>query len=1161
MRRLNSLGACILIGGLLLLSPGTELWAQTFQGGLRGEVRDAQGVIPGASVTMTNEDTKVARETTTNEAGQYTFPNVVPGKYTVQVSVPGYKKFEREGFTIATQQFATLDMLMEVGAIEESITVSGASPLIETSSASQGTVIDRAQLEALPTPGRNASLMAVTMPTVVSSGNTGFNRQNAQSGATTVSIGGGGVRANNYLLDGVPITDLTNRSAVFVSIEALEEMKVQVHTYDAEMGRTGGGVFNATAKSGTNQLHGSAFYRTQPTSLLQQNFFLRGQAKSDQYSRIPGYGFGGPIKKDRTFFWTSLEGDRGLLGHNFSVNFPTTRERGGDFSQTVDRNGQLIVIYDPLTTRTDTATGQQTRDPFPGNIIPANRLNVVGQRIANYMPKPTLEVSNQSPNYFSDNPTKDEALQWSAKMDHKFNDKTMFSALYVWARTGENGDCWYDAEHLAACPMFRLDRKVHVVGLNNNYVVSNSTVLSLRFGWNRFDDSQHLPNPFDPASLGFNAAYLAAMPGKKFPSVNLGDFGTMGFSPRNDRYFSSYAASATLSKLRGRHSFKTGADYRRIGVHGLAYGEESGAFTFNKQFSQGPNPLSPAGASGSSIADLLLGYPSAGSIAITQPFDMYTNYFSGYGQDDFRVSSKLAVNFGVRLEHEAGIREVNNRISVAFDQTATSPLNDRVKITGVDAIRGGLVYAGINGAPVVQGNQPAIKAAPRVGAVYSITGKTVLRGGYGLFWAPWNYPSPSNTNYGQLGFTGVSTLQQNTLVPISSIDNPFPSGLAQPVGSSLGLLAGVGGNIDYVDQNKKSSRVQQYSLDLQRELPGNIAVSVGYTGAKGDFLSFGGTSDAVININQLDPQYLSLGSQLVQLVPNPFFGVAGAGALATQATIQRGQLLRPFPQFLNVLAHQVSGARSRYDAAILELNKRVTGWWGGRVSYTRSKLMDNQFGQGNYYAATGNILNNYDTDHEYSYGLIDVPHKVVVAPVVLLPFGAGKRFLNRSGLVDHLAGGWTISAVATHESGFPIAITQGTNNSGLFGSFQRPNLVPGVSGVLVDDITAQLSTNLNNNQYLNPVAWSQAPAFTFGNAPRTNPNVRTPPRNKIDLVFAKHVKTGGRTEGEFRAELLNATGIPLYQAIPATFGIGGFGQVRLLAGYMRVTALTFRFRF
>jgi hypothetical protein len=1161
MRRQNSLVARVLIVGLLLLASSTELPAQTFQGGLRGAVRDAQGVIPGASVTMTNEDTKVARETTTNEAGQYTFPNVVPGRYTVQVSVPGYKKFEHAGYTIATQQFATLDMVMEVGALEESITVSGASPLIETSSASQGTVIDRAQLEALPTPGRNASLMAVTMPTVVSSGNTGFNRQNAQSGATTVSIGGGGVRANNYLLDGVPITDLTNRSAVFVSIEALEEMKVQVHTYDAEMGRTGGGVFNATAKSGTNQFRGSAFYRTQPTALLQQNFFLKGQPKSDQYSRIPGYGVGGPIKKDRTFFWTSMEGDRGLLGHNYSVNFPTLRERAGDFSQTFDRTGRLIVIYDPLTTRTDPATGAQIRDPFPGNIIPTNRLNLVGQRVANYMPKPTTDVSNQSPNYLNDNPTQDEALQWSAKVDHKFSDRNSFSALYVWARTGENGDCWYDAEHLAACPMFRLDRKVHVVGLNNNYVLNSTTVLALRFGWNRFDDSNALPNPFDPSTLGFNAAYLSAMPGKKFPRMDLGDFGIMGFTPRNDRAFSSYAASGTLSKLFGRHSVKAGADYRRIGVHGLAYGEESGSFTFNKQFSQGPNPLSPAAASGSTIADLLLGYPSAGSIAITQPFDMFSNYSSGYVQDDVRLGAKLAVNFGIRFEHETGIREVNDRITVAFDQNATSPLNDRVKIDGVAAIKGGLVYAGVNGAPEVQGNQPAVKAAPRVGAVYSIDNKTVVRGGYGLFWAPWNYPSPNNTNYGQLGFTGVSTLQQNTLVPISSIDNPFPGGLAQPVGSSLGLLAGVGGNIDYVDQNKKSSRVQQYSVDLQRELPGNIAVSAGYTGAKGDFLSFGGTSDAVININQLDPKYLSLGSRLVQMVPNPFFGVAGAGALATQATIQRGQLLRPFPQFLNVLAHQVSGARSRYDAAILELNKRVTGWWGGRVSYTRSRLMDNQFGQGNYYAATGVIINNYDVDREYSYGLIDVPHKLVVAPIVLLPFGSGKRFLNRSGLVDHLVGGWTISAVASRESGFPIAITQATNNSGLFGSFQRPNIVPGVGGVLVEDITAQLSDNIANNQYLNPAAWSQAPAFTFGNAPRTDPNVRTPPRNKIDVVFAKRIATGRHTEGEFRVELLNATGIPQYQAIPASFGIGTFGQVRLLAGYMRVTALTFRFRF
>jgi hypothetical protein len=1160
MRWARWLRLCVLGCGLSVLCSGKDVQAQSFQGGVRGAVRDAQGVIPGASVTMTNEATKVTRETTSNEVGEYTFPNVVPGTYTLEVSVPGYKKFERSGLTIATQQFVTVDTVLEVGAIEEAVTVTGASPLIDTSTASQGTVIDRAQLEALPTPGRNASLMAVTMPTVVSSGNTGFNRQNAQSGATTVSIGGGGVRANNYILDGVPITDLTNRAAVFVSIEGLEEMKVQVHTYDAEMGRTGGGVFNATAKSGTNALHGSAFYRTQPTSLLQQNFFLRGQPKADQYSRIPGYGVGGPIKTDRTFFWTSMEGDRGLLGHNFSVNFPTTRERAGDFSQTFDRTGRLIVIYDPLTTRTDPATGQQIRDPFPGNVIRANRINQVGQRIANIMPKPTDEVSNQNANYFNDNPTKDEALQWSAKMDHKFTDNLSLSALYVWARTGENGDCWYNSD-LFACPMFRLDRKVHLVGLNNNYVLNNSTVLSLRFGWNRFDDSNSLPHTFDPTELGFNQAYLNAIPGKKFPRVDLGDFGVMGFTPRNDRYFSSYAGTTTLSKLLGRHSVKVGGDYRRIGVHGLAYGEESGNFTFNKQFSQGPNPLSPASASGSSIADLLLGYPSAGSIAITQPFDMFLNYYGGYAQDDIRVSSRLAVNVGVRLEHEDGIRETNDRITVAFDQNAISPLNNLVRIEGRDAIRGGLAYAGVNGAPHVQGNQPAVKVAPRAGIVYSINQNTVVRGGYGLFWAPWNYPSPNNTNYGQLGFTGVSTLQQNTLVPITSVDNPFPNGLTQPVGSSQGLLAGVGGNIDYVDQNKEASRVQQYSIDVQRELPSNVAVSVGYTGAKGDFLSFGGTSDATLNINQLDPKYFSLGSQLVQLVPNPFFGVPGAGALATQATIQRGQLLRPYPQFLNVLAHQVSGGRSRYDALILELNKRVVGWWGGRVSYTRSRLMDNQFGQSNYYSATGVILDTYNVDREYAYGLIDVPNKLVVAPIAMLPFGAGKRFLNKNGVVDYLVGGWTISMVATHESGFPIAISQSPNNSGLFGSNQRPNLVPGVPGVLVDDITAQLSKDVNNNQYLSLAAWSQAPAFTFGNAPRTDPDVRTPPRNKIDIAFAKHIKTGGRTEGEFRVELLNATGIPQYQAIPATFGIGTFGQVRLLAGYMRVTALTFRFRF
>ena len=276
------------------------------------------------------------------------------------------------------------------------------------------------------------------------------------------------------------------------------------------------------------------------------------------------------------------------------------------------------------------------------------------------------------------------------------------------------------------------------------------------------------------------------------------------------------------------------------------------------------------------------------------------------------------------------------------------------------------MYAGVDGNKTYQGNPPGVKLSPRVGAVYSLNTKTVLRGGYGIYWAPWNYPVPSSatSNYGQIGFTQNTVSPQTAGTPTISLTNPFPAGLVPPRGNSLGALSGVGTTISFVDQNRTAPRVQQYSVDLQRELPGAMAVTVSYVGARGDHLPLGGTDDTVVNINQLDPKYLALGSAVLnQQVANPFFGNAAAGPLASQATLSRGQLLRPYPQFLNVQARQVSEGVNRYNAAVLEWTKRPSkGGIGGRVSYTYSVLKDNQIGENNFYSQRGNgvPVNNYN---------------------------------------------------------------------------------------------------------------------------------------------------------------------------------------------------------
>src|SRR3989442_4799609 len=338
---------------LLLVGSGASVDAQQFTGGVRGAVRDANGVIPGVTVSLTNEATNISREVVTNEVGQYNFPAVPPGTYTLKSQITGYKTFESKGLTVGTQQFVTLDVTLAVGGIEESITVTGQSPLIDTSTASTGGVLDREALESLPAPGRNAFLIGITVPSFTPVGDPQFNRQQDQTNASRVSLGGGGIRANNYLIDGVPITELRGRAVLNPTIEALEELKVQVHTYDSEMGRTGGGVFNVTARSGANAYHGSGFYQTRPVWGQSENFFnaVAGKTKeqtglANAYYRLYGGGAGGPIVKNRTFFWSALEGYRSGTTRNISEIWPTNNQRNGDFSHTTS-GGAPAVLYNP----------------------------------------------------------------------------------------------------------------------------------------------------------------------------------------------------------------------------------------------------------------------------------------------------------------------------------------------------------------------------------------------------------------------------------------------------------------------------------------------------------------------------------------------------------------------------------------------------------------------------------------------------------------------------------------------------------------------------------------------------------------------------------------------------------------------------------------------
>jgi hypothetical protein len=1126
---------------VIALSPlSGSVSAQSYQGGLRGLIKDAQGVIPGVEVALANEDTNAARTALSNEAGEYSFTSVLPGLYTVRVTMAGFRSEERKGLRIATQQVVVQDFTLQVGGLSEQLTVTAEAPVVERATASVATTLTGAQIAAIPIFGRNTFYAAIATPSVIQSGDPQFVRYQDQSGASHLSLGGGPRRGNAYLIEGVSITDFVNRASWVPSTEAVEDMRVQLKTYDAEMGRAAGGVFNVTAKSGSNVWRGSGLFINKPGWATGQLFYAKraGIPNPPQYYYSWAGAVGGPIKSDRTFFWFSKDDYTQRSTRNNVLTFPTARERIGDFSQSFNAAGQLIVVYDPLTTRANPSGTGFVRDPFPGNVIPLDRLNQISLAMLTDMPLPTSGRSFTGSATLDDGPQDQETL----KIDHRWSSKWTTTGMIGHQYTSEPGSAfWGPHGTIAADPSgTTLFRAVNFFSTNQIIVPNNTTAVAIRYGYNRFfNDGTNYAGGFNASSLGYPSSYTNVLAENAYPSITTTGYSNIGHGGRSRTTYVSQTANASISKFLGKHSVKFGADYRRIQAATLP--ASNGSFGFTQAFTQGPNPNTASTAAGDAFASFLLGFPATGDVNVTTPGLYYTDYYSAFVQDDWRAKPSLTLNFGLRYEYEPGIAAQNNEFTVGFDRDALFPM----QVAGME-LRGGLMYAGVDGNPTRQG-RPLNNVAPRGGFAWSLTGKTVIRGGYGLYWVP-PISDTGESAIGARGYSASTTFLASTdggLTPAGTISNPFPAGITPPQGNSLGLATGAGSVIDFVDQDAKPGYVQQYSLDWQRELPGHMAIAFGYMGSRSERLGLGGTSDTTININQLDPEYQSLGVALQQSVPNPFFGNAAFGNLSRSATIARGQLLRPFPHFDNVLMHRVNQAQARYNAAVARWTKRMSKGYSLDINYTFSRLEDNQFGESNTFSnRQGSAMDNYNLDAEFGVSLLDVAHRLNVNASFQLPFGAGRKWLT-SGLADALAGGWQITLAGRYQTGFPLNISQSSNNSNLLGSNQRPNVVAGVEAMTTGSQEERAVTG-----WINPAAFSAAPAFTFGDAPRTNPDWRGPGQRTTDLAIAKTQRFGGRSVS-LRVDVLNLFDDPLFVGPVSTFGTSTFGQITAVGGFAR----------
>jgi hypothetical protein len=748
--------------------------------------------------------------------------------------------------------------------------------------------------------------------------------------------------------------------------------------------------------------------------------------------------------------------------------------------------------------------------------------------------------------------------------------------MYAWYDSEEPEARFYEKEVLTnpADPGDGLLlRTVHLITLNNIWVPNNSTVWAFRYGYNQFVDDC-VPVDFDPSSLGFSQGYLNVIPRQKFPRINISGYGRDGTALGDRTYvpitWYSHNANTSFSKFIGRQTIKVGADYRKIGLDFLDAGQTAGTFSYTRGFTSGPNPTTAGSSTGDAFASFLLGLPNSGNIQKATEANMFINYYAAYIQDDFRLTSNLTVNFGLRYEHESGMQEANNNIVVGWDRDGNFPIQipgavlpdgSRAPLT----LKGGLMYAGVDGNRDYQGNPKAHKLAPRGGIAYSIDSSTVLRGGYGLFWAPMQGHFPAESAYGTRGFTAVTDYVASfdgglTPCPGCSMTNPFPNGIAEPLGNALGKLTGVGGNVNFIDQNGGSAYVHQYSVDLQKELPGHIAVTVGYVGSRSENLQVSGTADVGLNINQIPTAYQSLGAALNERVPNPFLGTPLAVGILAGSTVTRGQLLRPYPQFGTVSARRVTAAKARYNSAVLKFERRIRDGWGARVNYTFGKTKDSQWGESNFFSSRAAApLDVYNLDQEFTTSIVDVPHRLNISATFELPFGRGKRWMDRGGVAHALLGGWAITGVGTYASGFPISVSQDNNNSGLLGSGQRPNLtsVSPSLGSSADDYDPSCSCI----RWLNPDAYTLAPAFTFGNAPRTDTRVRAPMKTNWDIAFQKTQSVGGSRNVMVRLEVINAFDNPNLLGPATGFGLGTFGRITEVGGFPRLVQLMIRFGF
>ena len=1214
---------------LFVLSTAATSFSQSSRGTIAGTILDASGAaVQGATITATGVETGAVYKTTSTDTGAYRIPEMQLGTYNISVAATGFKTSEQKGVVVQINTTSSLDVTLEPGEVTQTVTVNADTPTLQTETSDIGTVVTTRQIEDLPLAISSTGQSLLRSPETfvfLTPGTTGPGTNNDPNGIFQAKLAGGQNFGNEVLLDGASTARMDSGSSFdqsAPSVEALEEFKVTTSTVPAEFGRTSGGVESFGTKAGTNSFHGTAFdiFRNDDldANTWFNNFFNapRPADKKNDY----GGSVGGPVwfpkiynGHGKTFFFFSWEQFRQQQGATVISTIPSAAERQGDFSVLLgpatgatnpcDGNAPVFKgeIFDPNTTQT--VGGVTCRMPFTSNgklnVIPSTRITTFAQNVISLFPSATPQSGIPLNNFQFNStvPRRDTAI--SGRIDENLSDRSkLFFSISHRDQETLNGTPSLpnpldgSFQHPFVTDYFRVGWDFFPKStLLNHFVVGLNRIFN-----NNFSDSI---NGTDWASkiglTGFN--------GVVFPPMQFsgGRVSYSGFSSNNldQNYVSSLIVSDSISWTHGAHTIRTGIDWRSFQYSILDHSHESPDLSFFN----GQTGFTPGGGNdtGDPFASFLLGASqevSYANVGIQPRFAQ--SYYGGYVEDDFKVRKNLMLNLGVRYDVESPRREAHGIQSV-FSPTALNAGDAAIPIS--PAISGSLVFG--NSASAIASNTYYRDIAPRLGFAYAPDnlfgklGKVVVRGGYAIFYAGLTYG-----DFGQSLLTGDKASGDfkatDNFAPGVSISSGIPKVPPPPnfdPAQLNGTSGGSFGGITFVGPDYgKPGMVQNWSLEVERQLAPDLILSVGYVGTHATRLR-----SSVAEINNLNPSFFSLGGALNETIDKqtaikpPFstFTTLYFNPTTGMTTGTVGQALRPFPQYQTIDTDCCleNHGQSSYDALLAKVERRFHSGLNLLASYTFSKtLTDADSALPIFASFSSGIQNSFNLKQEKSYSIQDIPHTFVLSYIYELPIGKGKKFLHQGGALDKVVGGWQIGGVQRYQSGQPIIFgCQGGLISGYDGcirydfvqgqSFLSPNAASfnigsairnGTGGCIPDPSRPGFFIPASSNTYFNCAAFfdqnfapknGQAGPFSFGTMPRITEAVRSKTYHNEDFSLIKRTPVYESHMIILKLEFANAFNRHTFGTPDTGITDNGFGASFSSVNPQRTLQITLRYEF